>query len=77
LSKKRTLRRLVPDISAAKLFHDLTQEFPGVSLQRPRGALPRDEGLNLCARPRNEAFGTRQQFPDDQLGMGTSVSQRT
>jgi hypothetical protein len=29
LSKKLTLRRLVPDTSAAKSYHDLKQEFPG------------------------------------------------
>jgi hypothetical protein len=31
LSKKLTLRRAVPDISAAKSFHDLESEFRAVS----------------------------------------------
>jgi hypothetical protein len=41
LSKKLILRRAVPDISAAKSFHDLESEFPAVPLQPAHGK-PRD-----------------------------------
>ena len=54
LSKKLTLRRPVPDISAAKSFCGLESEFPAVSLHRPRGALPPMTVANLYTRPRNQ-----------------------
>jgi hypothetical protein len=40
LSKKLTLRRPVPDISAAKSFHDLESEFHAFSIAARKGALP-------------------------------------
>jgi hypothetical protein len=35
LSKKLTLRRLVPDISTAKSFHNLESEFPAFPFDAP------------------------------------------